>query len=284
MNLKQVFVSGASVVLTASVLSPLLQPKTKADDSFGRLIRAFQMYAEDANDLLPIAFPKKDLGGGSTQWGWNRLVLAPNGWTRSSTPDQNQSEIGVWVNTIRPYLESDADLELPGAEVIQEQRYAGDYLNPLKPPIKVGWTFNGLLNSYPIHAIADPGKLSIIWTGYGKANVLGFGISNPGMLCMTPHNNPCVFEGKQEFSMNRSTFFMTRRTIQIEDDKAYFLTASGRLWKKSVGNVNAGEFTDYRKDPFGSYDIDKRPVTAWNDQFGFPMFFRPDATFENVDP
>lgn len=203
----------------------------------------------------------------------------------------------MWANSIFPYVgnwavyecPSGVDVQLPGVNYSDanwdEQR-----------PRKSAYFFNGYLHSYNASGVVNPADLVTVWEGRGKANILGYSLPNPFLLCnagvgsvcryVTPTNPPSGPAGAMYGGME--TYWVHNKGIQsaFADTHAKWRRVGAQY---RHGNTGPDPFTDWRVDPFTGYNERGRPGFYWIDGppsgnppgNNFAWLFRPDYDFRD---
>ncbi|HRK22187.1 MAG TPA: prepilin-type N-terminal cleavage/methylation domain-containing protein [Fimbriimonadaceae bacterium] len=290
----------AIIAILAAILFPVFAQakesakKTAALSQIKQVGTAFIIYAGDHDDVLPLAHSIRANGTHR----WSTFHPYPYDWFPASHSSgwgapNIEAEVAVqYANSTQPYMKN-LDLYtgpgLPGANI------PGDpYDAPEKPFKNTAFSFNGLLHSWSLTTIAQPSRLSMIWTGAGKQEYKGRSASNPGMFCSGA--GPCMFNpggyptanpplvpglGATMFwNFNATAFVYNRGMLFVHSDtSAKYRTVGG---DKSVD----GQPSD--NDPMVSYNNAGIPGGWWGcaapgvtdpNAVQYPCFFRPDSEF-----
>lgn len=294
----------AIIAILAAMLFPVYAQakesakKTSALSSIKQTGTGFLIYANDNDDLLPLAHSIR--ANGTHRWSTFHPTPAdwmpendPSGWGAPALVREVKIQ---WANALEPYLKSLDIWTAPGAP---DQRIGTDPTgNPRRAFAKTAWTMNGLLHTYSLSAIAAPSKLSLIWSGAGKQNYMGRSASNPGLLCNSTTAEPCSFNasGYPQAGTNdggqgigATMFWNFGATALVYGRHMLFVASDSSARTFAVGGdtTEAGNPSD--RDPFVSYDSRGVPGGWWGcwapgvadggSVPQYPCFFRPDSEF-----
>ncbi|MCW5943911.1 MAG: hypothetical protein KIS66_16900 [Fimbriimonadaceae bacterium] len=268
----QIALVGVSLVFLGGFVGAQRSVPLGNVEKLGRLGRILVLYARDYDDCFPLAMATREDGS----WRWNAMVKVDP----YSLADLNLTDRYFWINACRPYGAIDAVLEadraehrpLPGASSPDEG--VGPW---------VSWAYNGLLHGSSRSAVAVPGKLPVLWLGWGNIAYPGRAMANPSLMCMMP--GPCRFNAKgsaQPDGLFGGAFFYTGGKFP-DDPGTPFLSAD-----LSVYHLKLGASADYEgrtkveEDPF-VYGPGRRLIGAWSCEAGpvqYPCWFRPDFEYK----
>jgi hypothetical protein len=170
-----------------------------------------------------------------------------------------------------------AVLELPGVQKVISTRSVPSRLSS-------GLTFNGLLHAWNATAVNSPSKLSMFWTGRGRANEVGVARANPLMTCTirVDIGGDCLYKPGQSVQQGAPqgggmVFPLAR--IWTYQNQGIFLAADGSAKTRHLGAVLNPGSTDPLVDPYEGYAATGIPRTFWWDG-KYPFLFRPDFEFD----
>ncbi len=240
---------------------------------------SFQLYLGDHDDTWPLAMSTT---GTTYRWNFNHAV--PADW-RSDQGPQYAEEMRVhWSNAMQSYIQNYGIYECPSGP---EFRHGVTYTGLTGPrPRRVGYSYNGLLHSYNASGVVSPSELLVLWEGRGKANSLGFALSNPTLACTqaTTDPIPCIY---RPGAAPAGAMFVLNGTLYIHNRGVNGTFADShakwrRLGAQTVGpppSVSCGPpFTDWRVDPYTGYATNGIPACYWFDGF-HAWLFRPAYDF-----
>lgn len=272
----------AIIAILAAILFPVFaQAREKArqvsclsnDKQMGT---AFMMYIQDYDELYPLAFGYSTIG-----WRWNLNHAVPANWRPDITAADGTRWPAYpvhWANSTQPYIKNYQMLACPSGV---ESRLGVNYTAPNAEPAKVAYTFNGLLMQYPQAGINQVAQLPLLWEGRGKANVVGFGLSNPALICGTGLDcryQPAASGCTASTTGGTSAMFTLSGTMWVHSGGANFVLADGHSKWRRVGATLSPNNTDANVDPYTGYDANGFPGFYWWDGC-HAWLFRPDANF-----
>ncbi len=246
---------------------PAVLQSTHRDDSVlsERLhaqVRGLQLYTEDWDAIMPVCY-RSDF---PLQVLFNATIEVPPGWRRDTSAERKAQYFTRYPNSVAPYFRSLADLEIPGAPLIDFGSYRLE--DSIADPLPVGFAFNGLLNSYPKASITSPNLVPMVWTGLGRANSRGLAENSPMLMCIQARPiNECRFDPK-DMTMSGS-LLMLRGESKVSDGGIYFGLADGSVKVVPVNTNNEPDSADpwkYENGRAWAYASDGR----------YPPIFRPD--------
>jgi len=228
------------------------------------------VYINDYDETLPLGFAF--VSGG---WFSGIYVDVPADlrFDASTQPELVSAFKSVWSNALEPYMKNTQILRCPsgGLQQIYFPRQNGPQ------PAETSYTYNAVLHTYPKAQITHPAHVPVFWEGQGKVALGGASIGNPSLNCNNP-NLPCRYNGCPRDGSNaypQGTAFRPRATMWIHSNGAIFAFVDGHVkWRR----LGANAVTDYRTDPFDSYDSRGVPTRFWANREGcqHAWLFRPD--------
>jgi prepilin-type N-terminal cleavage/methylation domain-containing protein len=272
----------AIIAILAAILFPVFaQAREKArqtsclsnDKQVGL---GFMMYIQDYDELYPLAFGFSQSNG----WYWNFNHAVPQNWRPLPASDPRLGAYPVhWANSTQPYIKNTQLLACPSGVPVEIASTAG----ALAPPAPVNYTYNGLLMQYSQAGVARVAQLPLLWGGRGKANVVGFALSNPALRCENNMTPSCIY---QPWTSNcasnntggRSTMFVLSGTMWIHNGGDNFVLADGHAKWRRLGAQLSPQNTDATSDPYTGYDGQGFPGFYWWDGC-HAWLFRPDYEF-----
>jgi prepilin-type N-terminal cleavage/methylation domain-containing protein len=247
------------------------------------------LYANDYDDMPPMAFPKV-VGDGYAFYLYNLWIAVPEDILLGELPENVDMYGDVWVNSTMPYRKNLDMLSSTGlspeAVIFRDQDFN-------RPPPSVGLSFNGMLNDFSLSAVASPSQLPMYTQILGKVNLKGAAIATPTLICYygdqpcrytpTPVGGDCfatnggfsqnIFINDQPNSVSRSMWVYGRGQIWVNTD-------TSAKYRRLGGNIQGN--TDYRTDPYSNYTSDGRPRDLWRTESGcHSPLFAPDSDFSD---
>jgi len=282
----------AIIAVLAAILFPVFAQakvaayKTQAMSNMKQQATASLLYAGDADDVLPMAFPK--VGGEYPFYLFNVWTPVPQNLQDGELEDAIEMYSQVWINSTAPYRRSETLVQAPGipaeAVVIPEQFF-------VRRPTEVGLSFNGLLNDYPLSAVGSPSQLPMYTQVLGKVNLKGASLATPTLICWYG-DQACRFTRAAPGTDCQSTNGAFSQMIFLNDQpnsvsRSMWMYGHGQIWVNTDTSAryrrmgaNVRGLTDYRTDPFADYTTDGRPGSQWRTADGcHPPLFTPDSDF-----
>lgn len=267
----------AIIAILAAILFPVFaQAREKARgiaclSNLKQLGTATTMYVQDYDETFPMAF-----GYSINQGGWT------SGFTRPVPPDAFPDP-DVWrcsySNAIQPYVKNYGVYACPSS-TIQNGGYAA-----ISPAVKISYTYNGLLQSYPLAGVASPSGLILLHSGRGRSYRLNGDLVQPALACSNAADLTCVYKpavaGCSSAVNGQTSGFFTSldgmgihgrgQNVAYTDGHAKYRTLSLSTITPATTNPNI--------DPWRSYDANGDISAAWTD--GCHVYlFRPNMEFQ----
>jgi prepilin-type N-terminal cleavage/methylation domain-containing protein/prepilin-type processing-associated H-X9-DG protein len=236
---------------------------------------AFMMYVQDYDETYPLAFGWEP----SLGWAYTYNHAVPPDW-RPVVDARAKISPFHWSNSVQPYLKNFGVYACPSGPPMQFSD-ATYYTKPVKPWVNVSYTYNGLLMGYSMAGVTSPSQLPLLWEGRGKAQVMGYALSNPALMCTDP-NSACRYVPRPSAASTQcaqgngaqSVMFTLSGTLWIHNQGAIFVFADGSAkWRRLGGTTNGN--TDVNTDPYTAYDSTGVPLKYWSD-YCHAWLFRPD--------
>jgi prepilin-type N-terminal cleavage/methylation domain-containing protein len=230
---------------------------------------ALHLYLGDHDDTYPLAMSHDQSGN----YRWNFFHAVPDNW-RVSLGVQYAEEMKThWSNATSPYIQNYGIYACPSGP---EVRLAVNYNEGGPRPRQVGYTYNGLLHAYNASGIISPSELITMWEGRGKANVLGFALTNPTLICTNISDpTPCLYRPS---NLPQGAMFVVDGTMWIHNRGINATFGDSHAKWRRVGAQITPQDTDWRVDPYTGYNIQGFPGSYWWDGF-HAWLFRPGYDF-----
>lgn len=287
----------AIIAVLAAILFPVFAQAKEAAKKTSCLSNLKQqgtatiLYAGDADDMPPMAFPKV-VGDGYAFYLYNLWVPVPQDVLLGDLPENQELFASAWANSTSPYRKSADLLSATGIPPEAAIYRDGDFA---KPPPAVGLQFNGLLNDYSLSAVASPSQLPMYTQTMGRANLKGVSISNPTLVCFDG-DQPCQYTPMPMNADCQSRNGGFSQTLFLNDQadtvsRSMWLYGHGQIWVSTDTSAkyrrlgaNVKGMTDYSMDPFSNYTADGRPQDQWRTANGcHSPLFAPDQDFNSFD-
>jgi prepilin-type N-terminal cleavage/methylation domain-containing protein/prepilin-type processing-associated H-X9-DG protein len=273
----------AIIAILAAILFPVFataKEKAKQTSCLSnnkQMGTSFQLYITDYDDRYPMAYGTMSNG---TAWRWNFWHAVPHNWRADQGAAYAEEMKYHWSNSIYPYIQNWGIYACPSGP---ETRLAVTYVQPAGTPMPrpATYAYNGILHTFNASGIVSPAELIVSWEGRGKAQVLGFALSSPALVCTsTSDPTPCIYRPGAAPS---GAMFTLSGTAWIHNRglNAAFCDSHAK-WRRVGAQVTPGSpgppFTDWRVDPFTGYDNNGFPGWYWWDGF-HAWLFRPGYDF-----
>ncbi|WP_084179747.1 type II secretion system protein [Fimbriimonas ginsengisoli] len=277
----------AIIAILAAILFPVFaQAKEAAKKTAGlsnlkQVGTAMTIYTNDNDDRLPFALIRNSAGN----WSPGLLAEVPNDW-RLTTPATLERHSVYWANSIAPYTKS-IELVKIGDGVNAAQASSPQ---PGKLPQNVGMSFNGLLHTYSLGSVSQPGTVPLLWYATGRVNWTGQMISTPSLRCAGA--GECIFNptGYPDDTNGGGSPFGSVWYAPPAETRSHRAYANGTIFVrtdtsakfKRIGVDGGGTVADFLTDPFSVYDANVkgtqytgcRPTGSTAPYYW--CFFRPD--------
>jgi prepilin-type N-terminal cleavage/methylation domain-containing protein len=282
----------AIIAILAAILFPVFAQareaakKTQAISNSKQSATGMIMYASDTDDTLPFAFAPRT-GSAATPWRWNSIQPYPFDYNSTISTDFAMS----WGNSMQPYIKNNQLLEVSGAPTFEPGAPAINVAG--KSKWKSTFTYNGLLHSYSLSGVAQPSKLTLLWTGNGKALVNGTADANPVLQCngtsLDCRFSPGVMPNGGT-GTSGSAWFWTDKSAWVFGKGGIFVATDSSAKFRNFGTeaTTGTNVIQSVNDPFRTYlrtPVVASPDTMWNCRetastpVGYSCFFRPDSEF-----
>jgi len=171
----------AIIAILAAILFPVFaqaREKARQSTSTSNLKQCgtgVAMYVQDYDETFPIAHPNNLAG--------NFIFTSPPALRPPATLAR---QIHV-MNAIQPYIKNYQLYANPSSLTWS--------VNPIANNPLLHYTFNGLLNQYPMAGIPQSTAVVTFWSGMLKNQLTGYAVANPVLNCSQEANPaPCVYK------------------------------------------------------------------------------------------
>lgn len=144
------------------------------------------------------------------------------------------------------------------------------------------------MQSYALAGIVAPAALPLISESIGAGNLVGFGTSVPFLIC-PDKTAPCVYQPASDTACatavngSHSGWFGFIATAGVHGHGQTFAFADGHAKFKSLSlDTHSPAQTDYRREPWASYDLTGAPEGSWDDGDGtcHVAYFGPNYDYQ----
>ena len=275
----------AIIAILAAILFPVFaQAREKARQTsclsnLKQMGTGFMMYVQDWDEKFPLAFGWDPGLQANPAYTFNHLT--PPLWRASAPVGSPRYNIALqhWSNTVQPYIKNYEMYKCPsGVDV--DTAAAAEYTTATAKWANSSYTFNGLLNQYPLAGITAVADLPLVWEGRGKAASKGFSLSNPTLVCATGNGSDCIYKARsgnacQTGNGGTGTMFGLSGTMWIHNQGATFLYADSHAKWVKLGSQTGTASTNANVDPYTGYDANGLPASYWYNGC-HAWLFRPD--------
>jgi len=267
----------AIIAILAAILFPVFaqaRDKARAASCLSnqkQLATGFIMYTQDYDELFPLSTAYVD-----GAWLHNFTMVVPPTWSSQQTHPAVRGSHFIWANSLQPYVKNYDVLGCPSSSTRNLPQARFTYSAPLAKPVKVSYSYNGLLNSYPAAGINTPSQLPLLWEREGKNSPLGGTIGQPSMDCRNP-NAECVYNTSCTLDVNGGKGYLYGPVAsQWVHQKGQNMTfADGHVKYRVLGMQLAPQSTDPNVDPNTGYNESGVPTSFWWNNC-HAWLFRPD--------
>jgi len=268
----------AIIAILAAILFPVFaQAREKARQTSclsntKQIALGIMMYTQDYDESFPLEAGQLGAGAG---YAWQYNLPLPADWPNVQDARQYAARVH-WAETTQPYIKNYQLHACPSATIITRATY--DYTKALKTPAPSTYTYNGLLHSYNMAGVATPASLPMMFEGRGKAQVKGYALSNPALIC-DDGTQPCFYKpAGGSGNGSTSTMFVLSGSMWVHSGGCNFALTDGHAkWRRLGATLSPGN-TDYNNDPYTGYDTQGFPGYYWYDGY-HAWLFRPDVNW-----
>ncbi len=288
----------AIIAILAAILFPVFAQakaaakKASAISNSKQIGTGVAIYLADSDDVMPRAFGRIPSGAHATTF----VHDTPEDWW--PTPLSNaylEFVRGNWANNTEPYRKNYEMLDTPGS--IPINLFNDNFATARRKPAVTSFQMNGLLNTWSATAVNAPSSLIMFWQPWGRDAIQGYGTANPTMTCNTaaapcqyvPSTPTCSSANGQWSGVvwkngkagNTSSQWQYGRgsVVTYADTSTKFVSRGANI--RAAGST-ARVLSDFRKDPYFSYDQNGAPHGEWQDtNFCHALLFQPDFDFQN---
>lgn len=268
----------AIIAILAAILFPVFaQAREKARQTSclsnqKQWSTAVLMYAQDYDETYPIG-QINHLGRWWDQtWGSD----TPADWQASADPADVVADSSFWANAVEPYMKNWMSAQCPSTDPINfyvAAAYADS--NKRKEPAAITYTYNGLLNTFPLAEVNSPAEVIMLFEGWGKVARRGAMTSMPVLVCPDA-TQPCVYKqrsnpGATGNGASSTSRYYTNISRWIHSQGMNFAFADGHVKWRRLGAVITGA-TDRRVDPWTTYSDKGIATGAWWDGAHYCLF------------
>ncbi len=295
----------AIIAILAAILFPVFaQAKEAAKkaatlSNFKQLGTSIQIYLTDNDDRFMKSFGRDEVGGVDR---WSSYHRTPQDWDNTApfnTTQRQSEDAQFWANSVFPYVKNLDIYSQNGMPTTVNLSFA----NAIKPRIKMGMTFNGMLHTWSATAIADQSKLPLVWAGLMKQNRDGVARSSPTLECDAPAPaGVCIFTPGQlpqvgslggtygyawwGFGTPAALFttwtYGRGQIYSSADTSSRHKTLTAPIVPAATMNTNDNPFSQFDTSapgaPYWMTDC-VSPGKAQGSEIYYPGYFRPDSDF-----
>ncbi|QYK53211.1 MAG: prepilin-type N-terminal cleavage/methylation domain-containing protein [Fimbriimonadaceae bacterium] len=272
----------AIIAILAAILFPVFAQakvaakKTKSLAELKQVGTATAIYLGDYDDLYPLAYGWHP----SIGWGHTYLHDVPADWYPGNS-SAYLSFVGAHpANSTEPYRKNMQLLKVDG----RTSNITGDDFSiAVKSVGEVGYTFNGLLQSYSSTAMERISNVPMWTSFYGNINIQGYGLSDPQLYCPNSAAG-CTYVPTTPTCDGDAQNGAWTYAITLDPMGSHHIYGNGENWVhadtsakfKKLG-MSYGGASDFNNDPYTQYKQDGTPGGGWYDANYCHMYhFAPD--------
>jgi prepilin-type N-terminal cleavage/methylation domain-containing protein len=305
----------AIIAILAAILFPVFAQakeaakKTANLNNFKQMGLCVNIYITDADDNFPMAFGMRPDG----TWGWNVLTPTPENWLVNDATWKLPERINMARthvnNSVRQYIKNNDIYDNTNFRKTSVSTDDTSRVPGAPQPVSNHVVYNGLLHEYSATGVAQPSRLVMFWSGFGKAAYDGRALSSPALQCIGTAYTDCRFNpaGPPMANMtcpggfcdgwfwaagqsvndpppthnNASCYVFTNGWNAVRTDSSAAHYNSGGITGTTIYN------TSYNTTPFAQILSDTAPYTMWSclppgansGSNYYNCFFRPDSLF-----
>jgi len=267
----------AIIAILAAILFPVFaQAREKARgitciSNLKQLGTATMMYVQDYDETFPMAF-----GWGASYGGWTNLINRP-------VPPDEFVDTDVWrvsySNAVQPYVKNYGVYTCPSSTV------SGGGYSGVSIPVKISYTYNGLLQSSPMAGVVSPSGLIMLHSGRGRGYLQNADMAQPALICTNAADRTCTYKPAVSGcsgSVNGQTsgFFGSTDGMAIHGRGQNVAYTDGHAKFRTLSlNTVTPATTNGLIDPWRNYTANGDISSAWTD--GCHVYlFRPNMDFQ----
>jgi len=270
----------AIIAILAAILFPVFaQARAKARQAScvsnaKQLATATLMYVQDYDELYPEAY------GWDPVLGWLQGFYIPI--PKTAVSPQFQDSVGqAFGSAIQPYTKNYQVLDCPECA-----KLGGGY-GGINPIVQDSFTYNGLLQSYPLAGVATPAALPMITESDGKAYLQNADVSNPQLNCPDNTDHTCTYKpnpnpGSSNCAAGNggsSTWYLFAGSADVHNKGETYAYTDGHVkFKRLTIDTQLPATTNPLVEPWAFYNTDGTPAASWWDGCQ-QSYFRPDFQF-----
>jgi prepilin-type N-terminal cleavage/methylation domain-containing protein len=289
----------AIIAILAAILFPVFAQakeaakKTSAISNAKQLGTAMILYAGDHDDYFPMSIPPNSATG---QWRFAAVLDTPHDWRPGITGTGYPDRAMLFANSTQPYTKNYQILEAAG---MPEVSVTGiNYGTATKTLARNSFTMNGFLGMASQNEVNQVSATPMLWQGYGKSAIKGFGYANPQLRCdLLTTATPCRWGSIEQYAWfwptgapniftapapnGVSAWSYNKGMIIVRaDTSAKFRNiggvTDGVTWNNSAANTTADPFNRYaaKGEPLSMLGCDPAGGTNF-----LACYFRLDAEY-----
>ncbi len=272
----------AIIAILAAILFPVFaQAREKARESNcisnnKQWASATMMYLQDYDETFPLSMGRRNNGTWATDPDGVPFVADTPANARTNSAGYVAARQVAWGNAVQPYVKNFQLFQCPSGGLFDDLGWTA-WINT---PINTSYSYNGLLQSYPLAGVVLPSELPMLTESMGRGGLKGWQSANPFLFC--PVNAACIYKptgaGGTCVPGNGGTsgWFGFVATANVHGQGMSYSYADGHVKHKTLSTqvVSPGE-TDPLKEWIADYDKNQLPNNSWWDGC-HQVFFTPD--------
>lgn len=272
----------AIIAILASILFPVFaQAREKARQANclsnnKQWSSATMMYLQDYDETYPLSTGRRNDGSWTTDGDGVPFVADTPANDRTNSPAYVASRQVVWGNAVQPYIKNFQMFQCSSGGTFDDLGWTAW----IAPPVNTSYTYNGLLQSYPLAGVVLPAELPMLTEGYGRGGLKGWQSPNPFLVCT--EKAPCIYKPSPGAGVcipgngGSSGWFGFTGTAEVHGQGMSYAYADGHVKHKTLStHTVAPGATDPYTQPYADYDKNQFPNNSWWDGC-HQVFFSPD--------
>jgi prepilin-type N-terminal cleavage/methylation domain-containing protein len=185
----------------------------------------------------------------------------------------------TFATDIQPYTKNYGVLSCSQAAVIQN-------IYPwITPTYRISYSYNGLLQDFPIGGIVEPAQLPLITESWGNSYFVNADLGDPVLNCETSSDKTCSYHNAcTGFATSSSPNGQTSLVWEEAGNEA--VHDGGQIWAytdghskfKHLSTTMTTAYTNYNQEPWAIYNTAGQYQSYWYDGCQ-AYYFRPDFAF-----
>jgi len=237
---------------------------------------ATMMYIQDYDETYPLSMGRRNDGSWAVDGDGAPFVADTPANARTNSASYVASRQVAWGNAVQPYVKNYQMFQCTSGSTFDDLGWTAW----IASPVNTSYTYNGLLQSYPLAGVVLPAELPMLTEGYGRGGLKGWQAPNPFLFC--PENAACSYKPSPGNGVcvpgngGTSGWFGFVGTAEVHGQGMNYAYADGHVKQKTLSTKTvAPGTTDPFTQPYAEYDKSQFPTNSWWDGCQ-QVFFAPD--------